>query len=148
MTSDFSNASCSRTRPRRRALLAAAILTISIPLAACSSGTPSPSSADGATVIQMTDQLTFSPAEITVPVGTTVRWDNVSAIVHTATDDPAKAADAANAKLPDGAQPWDSGDIAAGGSWEYTFTVPGEYVYNCTPHEAAGMVGRITVTGS
>lgn len=148
MTSDPSHSTATGSRSHRWAPLAVAVLALSIPLAACSSGTASPSSDDGATVIEMTDQLVFSPAEITIPVGTTVRWHNVGSIVHTATDDPAKAADAANAVLPAGAQPWDSGDIAAGGTWEYTFTVAGDYVYNCTPHETAGMVGRIKVTGS
>lgn len=49
--------------------------------------------------------------------------------------------------LPSGAQPWDSGIVAAGQSWSYTFTTPGEYTYFCIPHEAAGMVAKLTVTG-
>lgn len=124
-------------------------------MAACSSSqTSSTPSASGTSIrsgtqytIKMTDQLKFDPAELTIPKGATVTWQNTGQVPHTATDDPSKAANKADASLPAGASPWDSGMMNAGQSWSYTFTVPGEYKYFCIPHEAAGMVGTITVTG-
>jgi plastocyanin len=95
----------------------------------------------------MTDQLRFEPASLTVPRGSTVTWTNTGAVEHTATDDPSKAVTASNAALPSGAQPWDSGTVAAGQSFSHTFDTPGTYKYFCIPHEAAGMVATIVVTG-
>lgn len=103
--------------------------------------------AEGA-VVEMTDDLRFVPDELTVKVGETLTWRNTGSVVHTATDDPSKAQDAANAVLPDGAEPWDSGNVAGGEEWSHTFDTPGEYTYFCIPHETAGMVARLTVTES
>lgn len=108
-----------------------------------------PTSATGggaAATVTMTDQLKFEPANLTVAKGATVTWKNSGQLPHTATDDPSKAADKAHAVLPSGAQPWDSGNVNAGQSWSHTFDVPGKYTYFCIPHEAAGMIGTITVT--
>lgn len=96
--------------------------------------------------VNMTDTLKFEPGTLTVPRGATVTWRNGGQVPHTATDDPAKVQNKANAVLPGGAQPWDSGTITAGQSWSHTFTTPGEYTYFCVPHEAAGMVGKVIVT--
>jgi plastocyanin len=52
-----------------------------------------------------------------------------------------------DAVLPDGAQPWDSGIITGGQTYSHTFDVAGQYSYFCIPHEALGMVGKITVNG-
>ena len=95
----------------------------------------------------MTDQFQFQPATLTVPRGTTVTWMNTGQQQHTVTDDPSKAASRTDAQLPSGAQPWDSGLIDAGKTYTHTFDTPGEYTYFCMPHEALGMVARITVTG-
>ncbi len=146
----------SRNMTRRRFLLSAgqaALGLAALPvLAACApSGggngrvTGSPG---GGTVIEMTDALRFDPAESTIKVGDTVTWRNTGSMVHTATDDPSKAQDPANAVLPDGAEPWDSGNIEAGGEFSHTFDTPGEYVYFCIPHETAGMVARLSVEES
>lgn len=119
-------------------------------LAACA-----PSGGDGATstprvvagkVVEMTDDMRFVPEQLTVKVGETVTWRNAGAIVHTATDDPSKAQDPANAILPEGVEAWDSGDVAGGEEWSHTFETPGDYTYFCIPHELAGMVARLTVT--
>ncbi len=63
----------------------------------------------------------------------------------TVTDDPSKAANSADALLPSGAQPWDSGTIDPARTYTHTFDVPGTYKYFCQPHEAAGMAGTIVV---
>ncbi len=131
-------------------ILAGALLTASLLLAACSSPPASDggpvSEPSGTVVVRMTDQLTFEPAAIAIKVGTKVRWENASSMDHTTTDDPAKAPDPKDAALPSGAETWDSGVLNAGKTFERTFTVPGTYIYFCQPHVSAGMVGRITVT--
>lgn len=97
-------------------------------------------------VVVMTDQLVYDPAVVTVPAGTTVQWHNTSSLVHTVTDVPDLAADMSDAQLPNGAQPFNSGNIAPGGTYSHTFEVAGTYRYFCIPHEADGMVGEILVT--
>jgi plastocyanin len=96
--------------------------------------------------VDLTDSLRFEPATLTVARGTTVTWRNMSQIVHTVTDDPAKAATPADAQLPSGAQPWDSGNLNPGQTYTHTFDTPGTYKYFCVPHETAGMVATIVVT--
>ena len=70
----------------------------------------------------------FSPATVTVTAGDTVTWTNTDPVVHTATS-------------TSGA--FDSGDIAQGDTFSFTFTTPGTYDYFCTPHPT--MTGRIVV---
>lgn len=95
--------------------------------------------------VKMTTDIKFDPDSLTIKVGDSVTWDNESTITHTATCDPSKAADASHVKLPDGAEPWDSGDVAAGETFSHTFDVAGEYDYICIPHEMAGMLGKVIV---
>ena len=61
----------------------------------------------------------FSPAEITVPAGTTVIWTNSDAASHTVTSD-------------DGV--FDSGTISQGNTFRFTFDEAGTYPYYCTIH--------------
>lgn len=102
--------------------------------------------ASQATTVTMNDALKFDPAVITVPKGTTVEFKNASSSVHTVTCDPSKAAVAADAVLPSGAQPFDSGVLNPGQSFKYTFDVAGDYTYFCIPHETVGMIGKVKVT--
>jgi plastocyanin len=69
----------------------------------------------------------FSPATLTIPVGDTVSWQNQDTVQHTAT---------AN----DGT--FDSGLIAAAGSFSFKFTRAGTFHYKCTIH---GFSGTVTV---
>lgn len=109
-------------------------------------GTTSGVASAPASTVNMTSALKFEPSGLTVPKGTTVTWRDTSAVGHTVTDDPAKAANKADAAFPSGAELWDSGNITAGGTFQHTFDTPGTYTYFCVPHEAAGMVATITVT--
>ena len=97
--------------------------------------------------VTMSDANQFQPANLTIARGTTVTWTNTGTVPHTVTSDPSKAANASDASVPSGAQPWDSGMINGGGTFQHTFDTPGQYTYFCIPHEALGMVGHITVTG-
>ncbi len=103
--------------------------------------------APAAASVSMTDALRFEPATLTVRKGATVTWTNGTSTVHTVTDDPSKAANKADAALPSGAQSWDSGNLNPGQTFQHTFDTPGTYKYFCLPHESAGMVATITVTG-
>jgi len=48
-------------------------------------------------------------------------------------------------RIPEKAEPFNSGYLLPDDSFELTLTVPGVYDYYCLPHEHAGMVGRIVV---
>ena len=76
----------------------------------------------------------YHPANVTVAVGTTVRWFNYDLDYHTATS--------GTDGVPDGV--FDSGNIRQFDSWAYTFNTPGTYSYYCRPHQY--MIGTITVT--
>ena len=102
-------------------------------------------SGEVAAEVTLSNQLRFEPAAVTISAGQAVRWLNSSALIHTVTADPSRAAQAANVRLPAGADAFDSGDIGPGGSFTWTFTVPGEYRYICIPHEGAAMTGTIMV---
>lgn len=102
--------------------------------------------ASGRLAVTMTNTLRYGPETLRIRVGETVTWRNTSDLIHTVTADPEKAIDAANVRLPEGAEAFDSGNMRPGETYSRTFRVPGEYVYFCIPHEAAGMVGRIVVS--
>ncbi|MGH2467646.1 MAG: cupredoxin domain-containing protein [Candidatus Limnocylindrales bacterium] len=141
-----------RPLTRRQLLVAGLASAGALVLAACgASSSPSASASSGGagggstTTVKMTDALKFDPATISIKVGDTVHWDNAASISHSSTDDPSKAATASDAKLPSGAQPWDSGLLNPGQTFDHQFTVAGQYDYFCIPHESAGMLGHITV---
>jgi plastocyanin len=97
----------------------------------------------------------FDPEELTVPVGTTVVWENTSSRGHTVT--------AYEGSIPDGAEYFASGGFESeteardawqneeggifygGETFEHTFEVAGTYGYVCLPHERDGMVGSVIV---
>jgi plastocyanin len=70
----------------------------------------------------------FFPRRVQVPVGTTVSWQNVGAVIHTATDS---------------AGAWDTGDIRAGETGSVTFNAAGTFTYSCSPHP--WMLGQVMV---
>ncbi len=96
-------------------------------------------------VVDMNDRFRFVPAEIRIKVGDTVEWRGVGMIRHTVTNDPTLVLIPENAALPKGAVAFDSGWVADGESFRYTFTEPGVYRYVCLPHERAGMLGAVVV---
>ena len=101
---------------------------------------------DSRYTVEMTDENRFLPGTVEISRGATVVWTNRARFEHTTTDDPALAQVSGHAVLPPTAEPWHSGDLSTGQTWERTFDVPGTYVYFCQRHEADGMLGSITVT--
>jgi plastocyanin len=97
-------------------------------------------------VVKMLDMpASFQPPVITIEVGDTVKWENVSNSVHHATNAPSDAINAADVTNPPGAKPFDSHFIQPGESFTHTFTVPGEYKYVCAAHEMSGMTAEVVV---
>ncbi len=82
----------------------------------------------GTTKVRIVD-FTFEPANITVPVGTTVVWTQLDQSTHTV-------------DFEDGEK---SGDMAKGDTYKRTFDKPGKYPYVCFYHPR--MTGTVTVTG-
>lgn len=94
-------------------------------------------------------RLRYDPDEVEVSVGDTVRWTARSQ-GHNVTSHPDASPKCEN---PEGADPFTSyeGDehfaiMEVDEAFEHEFTVPGEYVYVCTPHAGQGMVGTVVVT--
>ncbi len=70
----------------------------------------------------------YSPMELEIKVGTTVTWINMDYVPHTVTAD-------------NGA--FDSGMMANGAQFSFTFNEPGTYTYICTYHP--NMTGTVVV---
>lgn len=94
-------------------------------------------------------RLRFEPDEVEISVGDTVKWETMSA-GHNVTSHPDASP---KCESPEGTEPFTSyeGDqhfsiMDVGETFEHEFTVPGEYVYVCTPHAGQGMVGTVRVT--
>lgn len=132
--------------PRSNVLRLIVLTSAIAPLCGCGLSGPAhgPAAPNAAAVIDMGFE-SYSPASVTIRAGETVEWRNTSLITHTVTDDPARATAPADAGLPAGAQPFDSGDIPAGKVYLRRFPVAGTYRYFCTHHETDGMVGTIVV---
>lgn len=73
----------------------------------------------------------YQPAEITITVGTTVKWTNNEKRVS-------------HSILFLGPGGFESERFFPGESWERTFDQPGTYAYTCGPHPE--MKGKITVS--
>jgi plastocyanin len=68
---------------------------------------------------QGTGGSSFSPSTTTVPVGTTVTWTNNDITTHTVTSD---------------TNVWNSGNLAPGDSYSFTFNTKGTFAYHCMIH--------------
>lgn len=85
----------------------------------------------------------FDPIGVHVPVGQHIRW-RCAANVHTTTAyHPRNMSH--SLRIPERAEPWNSGYLLPGQTFDVTLAVEGVYDYFCLPHEMAGMVGRIIV---
>ena len=80
--------------------------------------------------VSITDDMKFNPEDLTINVEDTVTWTNNDGMGHTATS-------------TDGPASFDSGNIAAGATWSFTFTEAGTYNYKCDYHSS--MTGTVIV---
>ena len=91
--------------------------------------------------------LAFEPATLLVSPGTTVRWVNEDPFTHDVTSGTvvsgrrARQVSKDKSMAPDGR--FRSGAYGEGGTFEYTFTEPGEYPYFCTIHPIMRGVVRV-----
>jgi plastocyanin len=82
----------------------------------------------GAGAVEIAD-FAFAPDSSDVKVGDSVKWTNSDGATHTVTAD-------------DGA--FDSGNLAGGKSFSFTFDEAGTFAYHCNIHQS--MTGTVVVT--
>jgi plastocyanin len=70
----------------------------------------------------------YAPDNLSIAVGSAVTWTNNDSIAHTSTSD---------------GNGWNSGTIAPGAQFSFTFQNAGTFPYHCTIHP--GMVGTVEV---
>ena len=88
-------------------------------------GTPQPT-IKGKIVEVSIQGFAFNPASVTISTGDTVRWTNQDSATHTVKG-----------------SSFESGSLAQGDTYEFTFTEPGVYDYACSIHPS--MKGTVTV---
>jgi len=117
------------------------LLSLSIALvvgiAACSSTEdPAPTNDAQAVEVNITAN-TFTPAQVRIKVGQTVRWNwrGGSHNVVSGTD----------CAVPAGDGKFRSGAEQSGGTFERKFDVAGSFPYFCEPHCTMGMKGEVIV---
>ena len=115
--------------PMIRAVGPAAML-VAVLLAGQEARAVEPAATAAATTITL-EHFMFTPATLTVPVGTTVRWHNLDGEPHTTVS-------------VDGL--FRSDALDQGDSYAYTFKAAGKYRYVCSIHPQ--MVGTIVVTAA
>ncbi len=72
--------------------------------------------------------MAFTPATITVSVGTTIKWTNKDSYTHNVTS---------------ATSVFSSGPVSGGATFSFKFTAAGTYPYTCTIHP--GMAGTVIV---
>ncbi|MEM9668021.1 MAG: pseudoazurin [Pseudomonadota bacterium] len=80
-------------------------------------------------------RMVFIPRVLEVKPGDTVTWVPTN---------PTHLSAATRGMIPEGVEGWQG---RVNQPISYTFEKPGIYGYNCTPHQAAGMVGLVVVDG-
>ena len=96
----------------------------STPMPASTAAAPAP--ATGHTVA--IKNFAFSPQTLTVKAGTNVTWTNSDSAPHTVTSTDGPSTSASPTGL------FDSGQLASGATFSFTFTRAGTYYYECTIH--------------
>jgi plastocyanin len=74
--------------------------------------------------------LAFNPDTLTVPLGSTVTWENTDSLAHTSNSDD---------------EVWESGTLDSGDEYSFTFDEAGTFTYFCEIHPS--MTGSIVVEG-
>jgi plastocyanin len=82
----------------------------------------------------MTQSYYFDPTVVTINVGDMVNWTAVLGSAETVS-------------LPNQSEWWSSGLVPEGGSFAFTFTIPGTYNYTCTV-DPYPMNGQVVVLNS
>jgi plastocyanin len=110
---------------------AAGTTDVTVYLAPAAGGaTPAADAAAPSEVAVEIKDFAFTPQVLEIPVGTTVTWTNSDTTQHTATSSGV----------------FDSGVLAQGATFSFTFDTPGTFDYICSLHP--NMTGQIVVTGA
>jgi plastocyanin len=72
--------------------------------------------------------MTFDPATVTIKTGESVTWTNEDSVTHTVVGDNGE---------------FQSGDLADGATFSFTFDTAGTYTYHCSIHPS--MKGTVVV---
>ena len=91
------------------------------------------------------DEPMYSPSSVNISAGQTIEWENDGQVSHSVIDDPTRANQPADALLPAGVTPFNSGNVMPGGKFRHTFNQPGRYRYFCQTHEGDKMIGEVIV---
>jgi len=86
--------------------------------------------------------LAFSPKEVTIEAGQTVRWTNRDLVAHTVTSgDPGDQ---------DSGVLFDSGTMTFARTFTHQFNEPGEFTYYCIPHQTMASMrdAKVIVTAA
>jgi plastocyanin len=115
---------------RKTSILGMAILLAALVFAARPASTfgATPDDKSASEVAVKIDNFSFSPATITVPAGTTIRWTNRDDIPHTVVSDD---------------KTFKSKPLDTDEQFTYTFTKAGTYSYFCSIHPK--MTAKIVV---
>jgi plastocyanin len=106
------------------------LLVILVTVGAC--GSSSPTEPQSGLIEVEVRATSFSPSELVITAGSTVRWVNQVNDSHTIT--------------PQGHEEWETAVVSqAGDTFEHTFDEAGEFSYFCEPHLAVGMTGIVRV---
>jgi plastocyanin len=108
-------------------VLGAAVLAIAFGVGMRADAAPADANTASEVIVKI-DNFSFSPASITVPIGTTIRWTNADDIPHT---------------VVSGDKTFKSKALDTDEQFTYTFTKPGTYSYFCSIHPK--MTGTIVV---
>ena len=104
------------------------LLFLAVLISGCTQNQPPGPPAGGANTVTI-KSFAFSPAALTVSVGTTVTWTNEDSTTHTVTSD-------SGSELA-------SEQLSNGQSYTHTFNTAGTYDYHCSIHTT--MKGKIIV---
>lgn len=112
----------------RRWILSVAMLAVLFVSAGSRMAAANPPANPSSEVAVKIDNFSFSPATVTIPAGTTVRWTNRDDIPHTVVSDD---------------KAFESKVLDTNEEFTYTFTKPGTYGYFCSIHPK--MTAKIVV---
>ena len=102
-------------------VFAIVFVAVSPTRAGAAGGTPNANNlSKTVTITTINGTFAFSPKTLKITVGTTVVWKNTTQVDHTATSNDGKT--------------FNSGIIAPGGTFKFTFKKAGTFAYHCQIH--------------
>lgn len=127
----------------RRAAAGTTALVVLISVAACGDDNEPDSNGAASASSEVTMRLiAFRPESLEAKTGTAITWTQEDAGAHTVTSGAVEQGGSDVTTKPDGR--FDSGQLATGRTFRFTFDAPGIYPYFCAIHPAT-MRGEIRI---